>query len=110
MSNVAIESMRVDVVGHIRLRPATPSRFDDYRFIYRDSSSIRWDETLFELYCLPVKGFSLVDEFRQICAAVSNEYGDLLIFTAETVFQSLPDDLVQQLRRCPWEPGHEIIL
>lgn len=101
MSNMAIELVRVDAVGNLRLRPATPSRFDDYRFVYRDSSSIRWDETLFELYCLPIKRFSLVDEFRQIQAAVFNEYGDRLIVTAKTVFQSIPEDLIEQLRRCP---------
>jgi hypothetical protein len=39
-----------------------------------------------------------VDEFKEIIAAVSREYGDKLILSAATVYVDIPSDLIAALR------------
>jgi len=80
------------------VQPTKQPRFPDYAFVYRDASSIRWDSTDYELYCLPVDGFTLADEFAQIRSAVLNEYGDNLMLIANTVFLEMPDDIIEMVK------------
>jgi hypothetical protein len=57
MSEVAVQNLRLDSDGRLRLRPSCPSA---YPYIYRDASSVRWDESSRELYVLEVPGFDVL--------------------------------------------------
>ena len=84
MADVAISRVALDAAGKLRVYPRPPNV--DYAFIWRDASSVRWDESDRSLHVLPVDGFEVADEFGQILKAVNNEYGDRLIVDDATVF------------------------
>lgn len=95
MGDVAVSRIALDGAGKLRVYPRAPNA--DYAFIYRDSSSVRWDESDRSLYVLPVDGFDVVDELRQIIKAVHGEYSDRLIVDDATVF-AVPADAERKLR------------
>ena len=95
MSEVLIQSCRLDPDGRLRLRPAEPS---SYNHIYRSTSSVRWDESARELYVLEVRGFDAVAEFKQIIAAVSAEYGDRLAFSPSTKYLGIQPDVAAAIQ------------
>jgi hypothetical protein len=95
MGDVAITRIAFDAVGKLRVYPRPPNA--DYSFIYRDASSVRWDETDRSLYVLPVDGFTVVDELRQILKAVNGEYGEYLVVDDSTVF-AVPANVESKLR------------
>lgn len=84
MGKVAISRIAQDATGRLRVYPWAEEV--DYAFIWRDASSVRWDESDRSLYVLPVEGFTLVDEMRQILRAVEGEYGDTLIVDPATIY------------------------
>ena len=59
---------------------------------------MRWDGLCGEFYVHDVPEFSTVDEFKEIVAAVSREYGDKLILSAATVYLDIPIALIAALR------------
>jgi hypothetical protein len=59
---------------------------------------VRWDGLCGEFYVHDVPEFSTLDEFKEIIAAVSREYGDKLILSASTVFADIPSALITALR------------
>jgi hypothetical protein len=59
---------------------------------------VRWDGLCGEFYVHDVPEFSTVDEFKEIIAAVSREYGDKLILSAATVYVDIPNALIAALR------------
>ena len=89
MGDVGISRIALDEAGRLRVYPRLNSR--DYAFIYRDASSVRWDEADRSLYVLPVDGFTVVDEHRQIIKAIKGEYGDSLFVDESTVFAVRPE-------------------
>jgi hypothetical protein len=95
MSNVAISRIALDAAGKLRVYSRATS--PDYAFIWRDASSVRWDETDRSLYVLPVDGFTVIDELRQIVRAVEGEYRDSLFVDDSTAF-AVPLDLESKLR------------
>jgi hypothetical protein len=95
MGDVAISRIALDATGKLRVYPRPPNVA--YPFIYRDASSVRWDETDRSLYVLPVDGFSVVDELRQIKKAVNGEYGECLVVDDSTVF-AVPPEAERKLR------------
>jgi hypothetical protein len=97
MREVIIERVRLDAYRRLRLRP-TPSRASGYGYIYRDASSVRWDDLCGELYVHDVPEFSTVDEYKQIVAAVAREYGDQLILSPSTAYVDIPSDVKAALR------------
>jgi hypothetical protein len=101
MSEVAIQYVRLDSDGRLRLRPSGPST---YPYIYRDASSVRWDERNRELYVLEVPGFDVPAEFKQIIAAVAREYGDRLVLSPLTEYVGLPDKLIAAFGKAAGEP------
>ena len=101
MPEVVIRVVRTDVNGHIRVRPARPSKWSDYAFIYRDGSCVRWDDATSELFIDPLQTFSSVDEFLRIRNAVKSEYGDTLVFDSSTSFEDVPVAVISQIKNAP---------
>ena len=95
MGHVAISRMALDATGKLRVYPRPPNV--DYSLIWRDSSSVRWDATDCSLYVLPVDGFSVGDELRQIIKAVKGEYGDSLVVDDSTIF-TVPTEVESKLK------------
>jgi hypothetical protein len=96
MREIIIQRVSLDPHRRLRLRP-TPSRPSGYDHII-DTSSVRWDALCGEFYVHDVPEFSTVDEFKEIIAAVSREYGDKLILSAGTVYVDIPSELIAALR------------
>jgi hypothetical protein len=95
MREVIIQRVSLDPHRRLRLRPALspPSAYDHIR-----DTSVRWDGLCGEFYVHDVPEFSNVDEFKEIIAAVSREYGDKLILSAATVYADIPSALIAALR------------
>ncbi len=96
MSQVVIQRVRLGPNGRLRLRPAKPS---SYPYIYRDASSVRWDDGSGELYVLEVPGFDAVADFKQIIAAVAQEYGDELVLLPLTEYVNGAADMFATFAR-----------
>jgi hypothetical protein len=96
MREIIIQRVSLDPHRRLRLRP-TPSGPCGYDYI-RDTSRVRWDGLCGEFYVHDVPEFSTLDEFKEIIAAVSREYGDKLILSASTVFADIPSALITALR------------
>jgi hypothetical protein len=98
MKTVTIEEVGIGPDSRLYVKASlAPSA--DYSFIWRDATSVRWDEKNRRLYVLPVKGFSPVDDYRQILAAVLGEYGDRLVLAQSTIFLDVPQELASELRK-----------
>jgi hypothetical protein len=96
MREVIIQRVSLDPHRRLRLRP-TQSRPSGYDHI-RDGSSVRWDGLCGEFYVHNVPEFSSVDEFKEIVAAVSRDYGDKLILSEATAYVDIPSELIAALR------------
>ena len=99
MSEVVVQIVRTDAGGRLRVRPARPSRWNDYAFIYRDASCVRWDDTTFELFIDPLQNLGMFEAFVRIRTAVLNEYGDSLALDTSTVFENVPQAVILQIQR-----------
>lgn len=96
MSEVAIDKIFLED-GHLRIC-AKPIEFADYEFIWRDASSVRWDDATSSLYVLSSVGYEPLREFQRIRLSVLSEYGDLLEITPKTQFTGLTEELIDQLK------------
>jgi hypothetical protein len=96
MGNVSISRIALDAAGKLRVHPRPINV--DYAFIWRDASSVRWDEADRSLYVLPVDGFTIVDELQQILKAVNGEYRDSLLIDESTIFD-VPVEVEIKLRK-----------
>jgi hypothetical protein len=92
MWEIEIQQVSLDPNRRLRLR-VIPSRWSGYNLIWRDASSVRWDDLAGELYVLDVPEFTPLDEFKQIVSAVACEYGDRLILSPSTVWVGVPSEL-----------------
>jgi hypothetical protein len=90
----AIEEIGIGPDARLYVKPCR----GNYEFIYRAAMSVRWNKERRWLYVLPVSGFSLVDDYRQILSAAWGECGARLAITAETRFVNVPLDLERALR------------
>jgi hypothetical protein len=97
MKEVNIQRVSLDPHRRLRVLP-TSSRPSGYDYIYRDASSVRWDDLCGELYVHDAPEFSTVDEFQQIVAAVAREYGDQLMLSSSTSYVAVPSDVITALR------------
>src|SRR5262245_19667062 len=96
MKIAVVESVWLDESGNLRVRANSPV-FPDYALIYRDASSVRWDEKTASLFVLPGVGLSSKDAFRHIASAVKREYGDSLVINKSTTFTGLDPEIVAEL-------------
>jgi hypothetical protein len=94
MSEVLVQSIAVDSRGRLRVQLANSS----YGYIWRDASSVRWDDSTSELYVLHVPGFDALAQFKQISSAVKREYGDHLVLSSSTKYIGMSDELIASLR------------
>lgn len=90
----------MDAKRLLRVYPRTMN--SDFASIWRNASSVRWDESDQSLYVLPGTGLSVVDEFRQIVGAVEAEYGDRLMVNESTLFAVGPE-VAEKLRNAAAE-------
>lgn len=99
MSDIAIEKIEVNDTGQLLVFPGIAPD-EDYRFIYRDASFVRWNDKLRCLYTAPEMGTSgLTKQFTQIVSAVKDEYGDTLLITETTQLVNVPSNIEDELRK-----------
>jgi hypothetical protein len=93
--SVTTKRIILDASGRLRVYPdLIPTA--NYDWIYRDASSVRWNDADRSLHVLPVDGFTPVDELNSIVSAVEREYGEHLVINAETIFD-VPRKLAERL-------------
>jgi hypothetical protein len=92
MRFIAIREIRYDAAtDELRVVPADrpgPS----YDAVWRAAMSARADDAD-ELYTVNFSGRTPLAAYKQIVGAVVDEYHDILIPTADTVWTAVPDDL-----------------
>ena len=99
MRNIAIERIEVNDSGQLLVVPGIAPD-EDYRFIYRDASFVRWNDKLRCLYTAPEMGKSgVTKQFTQIVSAVKDEYGDTLLITETTQLVNLPSNIEDELKK-----------
>jgi Integron Cassette Protein Hfx_Cass5 len=89
---MAIEEIGLDDQGHLFVRPTAAST-DEFTFIWRDASGIRWNRELRTLHAAEPERWDLVQLYRQIIAAVWSEYGVRLSTMPRTVWNRIPAEL-----------------
>ena len=92
VAEVLVQQIRLDSNRRPRVRPVL-SRPGGYSYIWRDATSVRWDELSNELY---VTGDALtaIEEFRLIISAVAREHGDRLILSPSTAYVDVPSEMI----------------
>lgn len=96
-SEVEIEEIAIDGDGHLLVRPRLPAE-DDFAFIWRDASGIRWNETARALVAAEPQRWEGFNLYKQILAAVQSEYGKRLIVTAATRWSGVRNDLKERIQ------------
>jgi hypothetical protein len=87
-----IEEIGLDDQGHLFVRPSAASA-DEFAYIYRAAMGIRWNSRLRVLYAYEPARWAATDLYRQVIAAVLNEYGIQLQATPRTVWSRIPADV-----------------
>jgi hypothetical protein len=99
MRDIAIEKIEVNDTGQLLVVPCIAPG-EDYRFIYRDASFVRWNDKLRCLYTTPEMGpYGVIKQFTQIISAVKDEYGDNLLITETTQLVNVPSNIEDELRK-----------
>ena len=94
---VAIEEVGIDAAGYLFLRPSLDPK-ENYEFIWRDASGVRWNEQLRALHAAEPSRWEHFELYKQILKAVRSEYGELLVLTPATRFTQVPTDLAQLIQ------------
>jgi hypothetical protein len=92
MRAIPIEEITMDGSGWLTVRPAVPAA-EDFEFIYRTATGIRWWPGLRALGLLPEEKSVPPEAFRRILDAVRREYGYELCLTCDTQSVNVPDEL-----------------
>ena len=79
--------------GKLYLRPTNQS----FPHIYRAAMEVGWDPVCGVLFTPKPREWSHLDWFRQILAAVANEYGVRLRISAATAWSNVPELLRMQI-------------
>ena len=64
-----------------------------FEMLYRSTMGVHWDEPQKCLYHDPPKSWNTLQWYRQIIAAVENEYGITLKVCPETVFENIDEKI-----------------
>jgi hypothetical protein len=86
---VPVEEIGLDGHGYLFVRPAGATA-DQFAYIWRDASGIRWDSELRVLQAAEPRRWEPTGLYQQILVAVHREYGVLLHTTPSTVWSRLP--------------------
>jgi Integron Cassette Protein Hfx_Cass5 len=73
---------------------------ENFAHIYRDASGVAWLENGRSLAAREPQKWTHVELFKQILAAIRNEYGQALVFAPETRWNNVPSELQNELRSC----------
>lgn len=99
LRSVSIEEIAIDAENRLLVRPLLmPS--ENFAHIYRDASGVAWIENVRSLGAREPQKWTHVELFKQILAAVRNEYGNSLVLTPKTRWSNVPDQLQSELRTC----------
>ena len=86
VQTVEIRCISVDALtGELSVVPDLPGG-EDYEYIWRDASGIRWDASRQALVAYEPSRWPPDALFRQIRAAVVGEYGQRLMVSADTLW------------------------
>jgi hypothetical protein len=87
---VAIAEVEVDAEQGVFVRPTER----DFEYVYRAAMEVYWDRQTRRLYHpRRLRGWTPVQWFQQIIAAVADEYGVALKLNAQTVWVAVRTDL-----------------
>ena len=92
MTSIEILLVSIDEAGRLRVRPDLPPS-DDFEFIWRTASGIRWDSAQRDLYSPASHDLSTLGWFQGIAAATRDEYGTSLMVTSRTAWANVPMDV-----------------
>ena len=89
MEKIEIIEISVNLAGMINIRPRLePDR--DFALIYRAAMGVTWDADKSCLLPREYKSWDQFEWFKQIVAAVADEYGKELVLTAKTEWRAVP--------------------
>ena len=91
---VAIAEVGLDSMEHLFVRPP---EFEDFTYIWRDASGVRWDQDRHVLIAYEPERWEPVTLFKQIVAVVNNEYGRELEVTLSTEWSNVQPKLRAQI-------------
>ncbi len=94
--NSIVEEVGLDAAGHLFVKPQAS---DDFTYIWRDASGIRWNETTRTLVAYEPKRWEPITLFQQIVAAVKNEYGRVLALNSKTKWTNVTPEFRAQLEK-----------
>ncbi len=90
-----IESVAID--GSVLFVEPRLPKADHFTHIYRDASGIEWDDNRHALCAAEPARWNHFDLYKQMLAAVHNEYGRDLVVTPTTRWLSVPTELRAQI-------------
>ena len=97
MTTENIIEVGIDDKERIYIKPEK----QNFEFIWRDASGIRWDETKGILYT-PKKGeWTFYNWYQQIIMATRNEYGCQLVLTDKTQWANIPSEVKREITQAP---------
>lgn len=100
---ILIAAVSIDDAGQLSVLPQLgPS--ENYAFIYRAAMGVKWDPALHSLVAPTPKEWSYLDWFKQIIAAVDDEYGQHLVLSYDTLWHNVPDDLRTEIEAIAGQP------
>ena len=86
-----IDSVTID--GSVLFVQSRLSKADHFTHIYRDASGIEWDDTRYALCAAESDRWNHFDLYKQMLAAVHNEYGRDLVVAPTTRWLNVPTEL-----------------
>jgi hypothetical protein len=93
MKTDSIEEIRIDESGKLIVKP----RKEDFSYIYRAAMEVNWNNDGKYLYSPKPKEWSYSMWFKQIHAAVKDEYGVTLKISNETRWENIDPDLKKSI-------------
>jgi hypothetical protein len=100
MREDSIAQVGIDVDGRLYVKPTSTS-FD---YIYRAGMEVGWDSSERRLFSPRPREWTYLDWFKQILAAVADEYRTRLRLTPETVWSNVPTAVRAEISSLP-EPS-----
>lgn len=93
---MAIEEVGLDDHGYLFVRP-TGASADEFAYVYRAAMGIRWNNNTRALHAYEPARWVAADLYKQIIAAVADEYRIRLRSTPSTRWTHIPSDLRAQI-------------
>ena len=104
-SRTPIDEVAIDAAGAVAIRPRIAAD-ETFEHIYRAAMGVRWHSDTRSLVPYETKGETPAWWFRQIVAAVSSEYGQLLELQPDTKWTNVSSDVRRAIEAI--EDGHAV--